>query len=115
MWGVVAHNYTFLRGSVEQEVGGGEGTQGSQPSHPWGIELLADGIEEQEGAGAEQRVDEPGHTKEYTDRQEARPSWRIFAVVATIIHNVDMSEELAMYWRGDGELPMAENVRLHQI
>ena len=77
--------------------------------------MLSHGIEEQERACTEKRVDYSWHAKQYSNRQEERPSWRIFAVVSTIIHNMDMIKELAMHWRGDGESPMAENVRLNQI
>ena len=104
-----------IGGSVEQEIRRRECAQGGKQSHLGSVELLADGIEEQERAGAQQRVDEPWHAKPHADGQEARPSWRIFAVVSTIIHNMDMVKELSMSRRRDGESPLAENLCLNQI
>ena len=104
-----------IGGSVEQEIGRRESEQGSKKSNLRGIELLPHGIEEQERSCAEKGVDESWHAKQHSDRQEERPSWRIFAVVSTVIDNMDMFKELTISWRGDGESPMAENVRLHQI
>src|SRR5215831_6250735 len=104
-----------VRGSIEQKIGRRESKEGSKQPNLGGIEPLPHGIEQQQRAGAEHGVDESWHTQKHADRQEGRPSRRIFAVVAAIIHDMDMIKELAMPWRGHSESPMAENPRLCQI